>query len=60
MRSLKLVLASLLVVFIFSYGVGVGRYDWFPSNEIQETKRKLDGVIEKLSLSKKQDRKSVV
>ena len=54
MRSLKLILASLLVVFIFSYGVGVGRYDWFPSNEIQKTKGKLEGVIEKLSQSKKQ------
>ena len=55
-RTSKLILASLLVVFIFSYGVGVGRYDWFPLNEIRKTYYKLTrkDVIEKLSHNENQ------
>lgn len=54
MKFNKLILASLLVVFIFSYGAGVGRYEWFPFTEIKKAKYKLEGVIEKLTHNERQ------
>ena len=45
-KYLKLVISFILVLIIFSYGVGVGKYQWFPHNIIKRVKNILFNQVD--------------
>lgn len=54
MKFNKLIITSLSVIFIFSYGIGVGRYNWFPSTEISKAFHGIEDIYWELIYNAKQ------